>query len=404
MTAPWLAIVGIGEDGVAGLPQTARTLLEDAKVIYGGQRHLAMLGKLNAKKRPWPSPLSAAMDKLEHLRGTPTVVLATGNPMWFGIGATLAKRFSVEELTVLPAPSAFQLAAARLGWPMADVETLTLHGRPADRLRAALFPGAKILALTVAETPRLAADILIEEGYGASRMVVLEHMGGPKERRVEATASDWNETVAEFHTLAIECVADADVRLRARVPGLPDDVFQHDGKMTKSEVRAVTLAHLMPVPGALLWDIGAGCGSVAIEWMRAARSAKAIAIEPLAERRAFVAANASALGVPTLDIREGTAPEALADLPEPDAIFIGGGLTSDGTFEAAWAALKPGGRLVANAVTLESEAVLLKLYAEHGGELIRLAVSRASSIGELTGWRPMMPVTQLSLIKGGSAT
>lgn len=403
MTAPWLSIVGIGEDGVAGLTESARRLVRDARVIYGGQRHLALLDGLAAEQRHWPSPLGAAMDELDGLRGTPTVVLATGNPMWFGIGATLAKRFPPEEMTVLPAPSAFGLAAARLGWPLSDVETMTLHGRPADRLRAALYPGAKILLLTVADTPQHAARMLVEEGYGASRMVALEHMGGPKERRVEAVARDWREDVAEFHTLAIECVADADMRLRARVPGLPDEVFEHDGKMTKREVRAVTLARLAPVPGALLWDIGAGCGSVAIEWMRAARNARAIAIEPLADRRAMIVKNAAALGVPTLDIRDGTAPEALDGLPPPDAVFIGGGLTDEGVFAAAFERLAPGGRLVANAVTLESEAVLMRLFAEHGGDLAKLSVCRATAVGGLTGWRPFMPVTQWALTKERSA-
>ncbi len=234
-------------------------------------------------------------------------------------------------------------------------------------------------------------------------MVALEHLGGPNERRVEGTPSDWNADIATLHTLAIECVAGPDARLLPRVAGLPDDAFHHDGKMTKREVRALTLAKLDPVPGALLWDVGAGCGSVAIEWMRAVPRARAIALEPRADRRVLMAENASALGVPDLDIHEGTAPEGLDGLAAPDAVFIGGGLSVE-TAEAAFAALKPGGRLVANAVTLESEAVLLALHAERGGDLVRLSVSRSPAVGHLTGWRPAMPVIQWSLTKPWEST
>ncbi|PTW62667.1 precorrin-6Y C5,15-methyltransferase (decarboxylating) [Breoghania corrubedonensis] len=398
MTAPWLTVIGLGEDGVDGVSAVARRLLADAEIVYGGRRHLDLAGSVSAEKRPWPSPLAAGLDEIEASRGRRVVVLATGDPMWFGIGATLARRIPADQMRVLPAPSAFQLAAARMGWPLAEVETVTLHGRPAERLKLALVPGARILALTVADSPRTVAAMLTDAGYGDSPLVALEHLGGPSERRVEGLARDWDFDVAPLHTLAIECVAGSDALLLPRVPGLPDEAFRHDGKMTKREVRALTLARLMPLPDALLWDIGAGCGSVAIEWMRAAPRAHAIAIEPRADRRAIMAENALALGVPDLDIRDGTAPDALEDLRAPDAIFIGGGL-SKAVFEASFAALKPGGRLVANAVTLESEAILLALHASHGGDLVRLAVSRASAVGSLTGWRPAMPVTQWSLVK-----
>ncbi|AXS39126.1 precorrin-6y C5,15-methyltransferase (decarboxylating) subunit CbiE [Breoghania sp. L-A4] len=399
---PWLTLVGIAEDGF--LSDAARAALEAAEVVYGGARHFEIVENLGGKQKTWPSPFSAVYEELDALRGRPVAVLATGDPQWYGIGATLARHFDAGEMRVLPAPSAFQLAAARLRWPLQDVETISLHGRPVETLRGFLAPGVRIIALTSnGDTVREVADILTADGYGGSRLVALEHMGGDRERIVEATARAWRETIADFNTLAIDCLADPGLAVRPRVPGLPDEAFRHDGKMTKREVRAVTLARLQPVPGALLWDIGAGCGSVAIEWMRAARNAHAVAIEPLAERRAMMAENALALGVPGLEIREGAAPDALDSLPAPDAIFIGGGLTAEGVFEAAWAALKPGGRLVANAVTLESEARLLALHRRHGGALTRIAISRASPVGGLTGWRPMMPVTQWAITKEHAA-
>jgi precorrin-6Y C5,15-methyltransferase (decarboxylating) len=229
-------------------------------------------------------------------------------------------------------------------------------------------------------------------------MTVLANMGGAEEARFDGLAESWAHVVPPFNTLAVDCVAAPDAALMPRVPGLADDLFQHDGTMTKREVRAATLAKLMPMRGALLWDIGTGCGSVAVEWMRGARYARAIGIEPRADRRAMAAANALALGVPRLELIEGRVPEALDGLEAPDAVFIGGGLT-EAVFDAAWAALRPLGRLVCNAVTLESEAVLVALYKRHGGELVKLQISRAEPVGGLTGWRPLMPVTQWSLVK-----
>ena len=286
-----------------------------------------------------------------------------------------------------------------MGWSMADVETLTVHGRPVEQMIAFIQPGARLLILTTgSETPGQIAAFLAARGFGASPMTVLANMGGQDEARFDATASDWTHSVPPFNTLALECVAAPDAALLPRVPGLADDLFQHDGTMTKREVRAVTLAKLMPMRGALLWDIGTGSGSVAVEWMRAARYARAIGIEPRADRRALAAANALALGTPRLELIDGLVPAALDGLEAPDAVFIGGGLSEE-TFGAAWSALKPLGRLVANAVTIESEAVLIALHARHGGELVKLAVSRAGALGPHSGWRPLMPVTQWSLIK-----
>lgn len=400
MTAPWLTVVGIGEDGIDGLSAVAKQALQEASCIFGGARHLELAGALAARTVPWPLPFAKGFELLEARRGTPTVVLATGDPMCFGLGATLSRRYPAEEMLVLPAPSAFSLAAARLGWPLQDADCLSLHGRPLDTLRAHLYPGARLLCLTSnAEAPRAIADLLADEGYGSSRMTALEHMGGTRERIVTGIAESWHEGVGDFHLLAIEALTVRDTPVRSRVPGLPDDAFRHDGKITKREIRAVTLAKLSPHPGALLWDIGSGSGSVSIEWLRSGPRMRAIALEPDAERRAFALANAASLGTPGLDLRDTSAPEGLKQLPEPDAIFFGGGLTAPGALEAALAALKSGGRLVANAVTLESEMVLLQAYGARRGELSRLSISRASALGGLTGWRPLMPVTQWSFVK-----
>jgi len=282
---------------------------------------------------------------------------------------------------------------------MADLETLTVHGRPVEQMIAFIQPMQRLLILTTgAETPGQIARFLCARGYGASRMTVFAAMGGPEEARFDGVAESWAHQVPAFNTLAVDCIAAPDAALMPRVPGLADHLFQHDGTMTKQEVRAATLAKLMPMRGALLWDVGCGCGSVAVEWMRAARYARAVGIEPKAERRVFAAANALALGVPGLQIIDGVAPAALQGLETPDAIFIGGGLSRE-SFAACWAALRPLGRLVANAVTLESEAVLLALYKEYGGDLVKLNVHRAAPVGGLTGWRPLMPVTQWSLVK-----
>ncbi len=400
-TQPWLALVGIGEDGFGGLTPAARRLVDDAEVLIGGARHLAMLPEDGRERLAWPSPLTALLDEIAGRRGTRVCVLATGDPLWYGIGVSLLKRIPRAEMTILPGLSAFALAAARLGWPLAEVETLTLHGRPLALLQPYLQPGARLLILSEgAETPAAVAALLRARGYGDSRMVVLEHMEGAAENRIEGTAADWRANdVAALNTLAIDCVAGSDAALLPRVAGLSDEAFRHDGQMTKREVRAVTLAALAPVAGQLLWDVGAGCGSIAVEWMRAAPRCRGIAIERKPERRAMIAENAEALGTPTLEIVAGDAPEVLTDLEAPDAVFIGGGASADGVIEVCWRALKPGGRLVANAVTLESEQALMAWQQAQGGALSRLAISRAEPVGPFQGWRPMMPVTQYAQTK-----
>ncbi|MEL6641608.1 MAG: precorrin-6y C5,15-methyltransferase (decarboxylating) subunit CbiE [Pseudomonadota bacterium] len=399
MIVPWLHIVGIGEDGMEGLSPATRAVVEAAEVIMGAERHHNLAIGTTAERISWPSPFDAMIDTITELKGRRAVILVTGDPLWFSVGARIGRAIDPAEIVYHPQLSAFQLAAARMGWSLPDVETLTVHGRPVEQMIAFIQPDARLLVLTTGEkTPGQIAQFLTDRGFGKSRLTVLAAMGGKDEARFEGLAEEWNHTVPAFNTLAVDCVAAPDAALLPRVPGLADALFQSDGTMTKQEVRAATVAKLMPMRGALLWDIGCGCGSVAIEWMRAARYARAIGIEPRADRRAMAAANALALGTPKLDLVDGVVPAAIAGLEAPDAIFIGGGLSEE-TFAAAWEALRPLGRLVANAVTLESEATLMALFHKCGGDLVKLNVHRAEPVGGLTGWRPAMPVTQWSLVK-----
>ena len=395
----WLHIVGIGEDGLEGLAPATRAVVQSAEVIVGGERHHQLSGDVSGERVKWPSPFDALIEKLRALRGRTVVVLATGDPLWFSIGARIGRAIEPVEITYYPQLSAFQLAAARMGWSMADVETLTVHGRPVEQMISFIQPEQRLLILTTGDqTPGEIANFLTARGFGQSKLTVLAAMGGDNEQIFNGRAETWDHEVPSFNTLAVECIATPDALLLPRVPGLPDDFFEHDGTMTKREVRALTIAKLMPMRGALLWDIGAGCGSVAVEWMRAARDAQAIGIEPRADRRLMASKNALSLGTPQLQLVDGSAPLALIELPPPDAVFVGGGLTNE-VFDAAWAALKPLGRFVANAVTLESEKILMELLEKHGGELSRLAVSRAEPVGQYHGWRSFMSVTQWSIIK-----
>jgi precorrin-6Y C5,15-methyltransferase (decarboxylating) len=300
-----------------------------------------------------------------------------------------------EEALVVPAPSAFSLAAARLGWALEGVATLSLHGRPIELLRSHLHPGARVLALTTDGAAPAAIAALLQGGFGPTRIAVLEALGGARERIRRGTAEEFAiEGIDPLNLVALEVAAGPGARVLARAPGLPDAWFEHDGQLTKREIRAVTLSALAPRRGALLWDVGAGAGSVAIEWMLADPSLRAVAIEVRADRAARIRRNALALGVPGLVVVEGEAPAALAGLTPPDAVFLGGGATDPGVLDAVLNALRPGGRLVANAVTLETEALLLARRAALGGEMLRLAVSRAVAVSGMTGWRTAMPVTQ----------
>jgi precorrin-6B C5,15-methyltransferase / cobalt-precorrin-6B C5,C15-methyltransferase len=401
MTGRWLSIVGIGEDGLDGVSPRARMLIDGAEVLVGGDRHLAMIPEDGRARLTWPTPLTDLMPLIAEKRGAPVCVLATGDPMFFGIGVTLARHFDAGEMDVVPSLSAFSLAASRLGWPLADVEQLTLHGRPPSLMVPFVSPGARLMILSDgADTPAEIARILIERGYGDSRIYVLEHMGGPQERGVEGTASAWQHAdIAPFNTVGVECVAGPDAVILPRVPGLPEDAFISDGNITKREVRAATLAALAPLPGQHLWDVGAGCGAVAIEWMRTHPSCRATAVESRADRIGLIARNAIALGVPQLGMIEGEATSVLSGLDAPDAVFIGGGASTPGLLDLCWDALTARGRLVANAVTLEGEGALAAFREHNGGDLTRISVSRAEPVGPFTGWKPLMSVTQLIAVK-----
>ncbi|MDJ0511842.1 MAG: precorrin-6y C5,15-methyltransferase (decarboxylating) subunit CbiE [Methyloceanibacter sp.] len=398
-TERWLSIVGIGEDGVDGLGRGACDLIENAEVVFGGVRHLALAAPLiRSESKPWPSPFSLAPAEVVALRGRRVCVLASGDPFFYGVGATLAAHVAADEMWVVPATSAFSLAAARMGWPLPDTTIVSVHGRALDRIRPHLHPGARILALTSdAEGPSALARLLTEGGFGASQMTVLEALGGSRERIRSAPAQEFSlRDIAALNTVALEVAAAPGARILGFAPGLDDDLFEHDGQISKSEIRALTLAALRPQHGELLWDVGAGSGSVGIEWLLAHGSLHAIAIEADEARAARAARNAAAFGVPHLDVRQGRAPQALVGLPTPDVVFIGGGGSGDGVFDTCLEALKPGGRLVANAVTLETESELIMRHSTLGGKLIRVSVSRADGVGAKTGWRPAMPVTQWS--------
>ena len=400
MTA-WLTIIGVGDDGLAGLSAAALARVQAASAAFGSRRLLKKAQFPNAELCFWEDGYEATLAALMARRGVPTLLLATGDPMHFGIGATLTSQLAADEFECFPAPSSFSLAASRLRWPLQETACISLHGRSVDQLARHLAPRARILALTSSgKTIAEAAAVLERCGYGRSNMTVLEHLGGARERVVSVTPHGAAALrFADLNILAIGCEAFPDGPFMGSGAGLPDSAFEHDGQLTKREVRAATLAALQPYPGALLWDIGAGCGSVSIEWMRAARGASALAVEDMPMRRAMIEANARRLGVPELMLVKGRAPAAMKGLETPDAVFVGGGITRPGVFDTAFAALRTGGLLVANSVTVEGEAKLLALAPLHGGTLSRISVSRAEPVGGFLAFKPMMQVTQLIIRK-----
>ena len=403
MTKPWLHIVGIGENGMAGLSPAARALVESAEVILGGDRHHDLAAVSKAERISWPSPFDAMIDTIRDFKGRRVVILVSGDPLWYSVGARIGRSIDPSEIVYHPQLSAFQLAACRMGWSLPDVSTLTIHGRPAEQIIPWFSPDTKLLVLTKDKTsPARVAELLCCNGYENSRLHVLAAMGGKDEKRFDGVAKSWSQEVPDLHTLAIECIAGKGARIFPRT-GLPDDAFAHDGNFTKQGVRAITLAKLAPQRGELLWDIGLGCGSVAIEWMRGAFEARAIGIEPRTERRTFAAQNALALGTPALKIVAGKAPHALKDLLPPDAVFIGGGIGEE-TLEFCLKQLKTHGRLVANAVTLEGEALLLAAYKKHGGELQRINLQKAAALGSFECWKSNLSVTQWSFNKPWNAS
>jgi precorrin-6Y C5,15-methyltransferase (decarboxylating) len=402
-TTAWLSVVGIGDDGLDGLSGATRTIIDTAEIIVGGERHLAMVQEGAAERVSWQQPFAESITAIARYRGRRVVVLASGDPMWFGVGAILTRHFPRAEMTILPHPGAFSLAAARLGWALAECALISLHGRPLDMLRLHLAEGCRVLVLAEdGTTPAAVARLLTDAGWGPSRLTVLENLGGVAEAVHSAAADGWRERIAaDLNTIALECHAAPGTKGLSRLAGLPDDAFEHDGQLTKREVRAATLAALAPVWGERLWDIGAGCGSIAIEWLRAGDGTSAIAVEREPGRAATIARNAAALGVPGLQIITGSAPQALTGLDPSDAIFVGGGIADPPLLPALWQALRPGGRLVANVVSLAGERALLEAQARHGGSLTRLAVSRAEALGGHHTWRPLIAVTQWAVTKTG---
>ncbi|MEU6974665.1 precorrin-6y C5,15-methyltransferase (decarboxylating) subunit CbiE [Streptomyces sp. NPDC046371] len=400
-----ISVVGIGADGWDGLPEASRRTLRAAEVLIGGPRQLDLLPAADCPgtRVAWPTPLLPAVPGLLAAHeGRRVTVLASGDPMFYGIGRTLARAVGPDRLRVLPHPSSVSYACARLGWPLEATETVSLVARPLDALTSRLHDGRRLLLLGEdADSPARVAALLRERGWGGTRIRVLEQLGSARERLLDGTAAQWpHERTDPLHVIALDCVRDPETLRLGVTPGLPDEAYEHDGQLTKRYVRAATLAALAPAPGELLWDIGGGSGSIGIEWTRAHRDCRAVAVERSAERAARIARNAAALGVPGLRVVTAAAPAGLAELPTPDAVFIGGGLTAPGLLDACWDALPAGGRLVANTVTMESEALLAERYRRHGGELIRLAVAAAVPVGGFTGWRQAMPVTQWSVTKG----
>ncbi|WP_447040564.1 precorrin-6y C5,15-methyltransferase (decarboxylating) subunit CbiE [Streptomyces sp. DSM 118878] len=406
---PAVTVVGLGADGWDGLSAASRAALADAEVLIGGARQLGLLplSRCPGERVAWPSPLRPAVPALLAAHaGRRIAVLASGDPMFYGIGRALTEELGPGALRVLPHPSSVSLACAHLGWPVEDTEVVTVVGRPAARLAAALHDGRRLLVLSAdAATPAEVAALLRDRGFGPSRLRVLEQLGSEREKSYEDTAEAWSHPPGDpLNILAVECSRSPEALRLGAVPGLPDAAYESDGQLTKRYVRAATLAALAPAPGELLWDVGGGSGSIAVEWMRAHPSCRAVTVEKNTVRAERIGRNAERLGVPALRVVTGAAPAALTGLPVPDAVFIGGGLTAPGLLDACWAALPAGGRLVANTVTLESEALLADRYRLHGGELVRLAVAQAVPVGGFTGWRQAMPVTQWTVTKRSDNT
>ena len=396
---PRITVVGIGADGWTGLSEHLRKTIEEASVVLGGRRHLDLLPPVPGQLRQaWPSPLRAGLSTLlDRHAEAPLVALASGDPLLSGIGTTLIDLLGVDAVDVVPAVSSVSLARARLGWAVESTEVLTLVGRDEALLMRQLAPGRRLLVLSSDDsTPERVARLLTRCGYADSRMTVLGDLGSPDESRIAGRAGTWSETVSRLHVLALELSGPV---VGSWTAGLPDSAYGHDGQLTKRDLRASALARLAPQPGQLLWDVGAGAGSVGIEWMRAHPGCRAVAVEADQARAARIARNATALGVPNLDVVQGRAPDVLTDLRTPDAIFVGGGATAPGLLGECLRALAPGGRLVVHGVTIETESLLGAAYAEHGGELTRISVETAAPIGSFTGWTPARAVTQWAVTK-----
>jgi precorrin-6Y C5,15-methyltransferase (decarboxylating) len=393
--AAMIVVVGIGADGMAGLAPASLHELRRAAVIYGSQRQLDLLdGTVSAVRRAWPSPMLPGLRTLLDGAEGDVHVVASGDPLLHGVGGALFRLYGPEKVAVLPHVSSVTLACSRVGWVVQDTEIISLV--TAEPHTAVRRGGQAVVMSRDGKTPAELARLLTETGRGDSEITVLEQLGGPAERRRSATAREWAARppgdVDDLNVIAVRYLPD-----ERRFAVLPDDSFAHDGQITKQSMRAVTMAALSPRPGEYLWDVGAGSGSIAIEWCRSGVSCRAAAFERDEQRRKRIADNAVAFGA-RLEVRP-DAPQAFDNLTAPSAIFVGGGLTQPGLMEACFDRLPSEGRLVANAVTAESEAVLAQWYSRHGGELRRYQHYQAEPLGGFTGWRPAMPVTQWVVTK-----
>jgi len=393
MSEPWLTIIGIGEDGLAGLSEASRKALAQAEAVFGGERHLKLAG-VDVRGRPWPVPFDAKCVLAR--RGHPTAVLASGDPFWHGAGGSLAAHLSPDEWIAHPSPSTFSLAASRLGWALETTICVGLHAAPFERLVPLLARGARIICLL--RDAKAATDLaqwLAARGWGASRLLILSALGGPREHLAEGRADNFTlDSVTSPVAIAIE--ADGANGL-SRASGLADDLFRHDGQITKRPMRALALSALAPRPGEKLWDIGAGSGSISVEWALAGGAS--MAIEARDDRASNIRANAEAFGIAhKISLIIGSAPQVLSALEKPDAVFIGGGLDV-AMFDAVWSLIPQGARLVAHGVTLETEALLAELQQKHGGDLMRIEISHAAPLGRYRSWEAARPVVQWSVVK-----
>jgi precorrin-6Y C5,15-methyltransferase (decarboxylating) len=399
---PWLTLVGIGADGVEGLSPVARAALESAELVFGSARQLSLLqGIVTCDTAFWPTRFSLGLARVLSRRGKPTVVLSTGDPFFFGVGATLAPHLTPGEFLCYPVPSSLSLAASRLGWALQDTEVVSLHGRDLRTIVRYLHPGRRVLALSWnQDTPAELARLLVARGFGRTRLTVLEALGGPEERVRSCLAGEFNlSRCLDLNVVGLDLAIDPHAIWIPVRASLPDSEFEHDGQLTKQDIRAITLSALRPRPGALLWDVGAGSGSIGIEWLLSHPACRAVAIEQEPARCERIRRNAHALGVPQLEVVEGAAPEALRELEAPDAVFLGGGAGDPEVLAQCWNALEPGGWLVANAVSLETETRLIAAHIAHGGDLRRLSSETAAPLGTMTGWRPALPVMQWRIQK-----
>ena len=398
----WLSIVGVGAAGTADLGPAARAAIQRAELVAGSRRQLDAVRELVTQAvLIWPSPLAEGVAKVMARRGRPTCILASGDPFFFGIGATLAPQLAPGEFVCHPAPSSMSLAAAKLGWPLQDTDVVSLHGRDLCEIVRYLQPGRRVLALSWdRNTPAQLAQLMAARGFGASRLHVLEALGAPEERVRSCSAGEFAlAEIADLNLVALELRASPEAWVVPCRASLPDTAFEHDGQLTKQDIRAITLSALAPRAGERLWDVGAGAGSIAIEWTLCHPACRAIAIEQDPERCARIRRNVRTLGTPGLEIREATAPAGLAGLATPDAVFIGGGASDEGVFDRCWDALPSGGRLVINAVAIETQARLATWHLRYGGELRRISIESSVPLGSMHGFRPAMAVVQWRVVK-----